>query len=95
MKSIFDMSFDERCKDFNRQTAGHSLIKTGTTPMLSLPWPHDDMSTNDVLRRWLNENKIPYINTFNGDVWFSRDGETWASTVRHVENDMIYFYLAH
>ena len=66
------MTFNEICKDFNERRPGTEI---GIKPFVSLEWNNGDMSSNDLLRRYLIENKIEYLNDFNGAVWFLFDGD--------------------
>lgn len=68
------MSFDELCADFNSRrknlipSAKELLFQAKANEM-------GDGSLNDLLRRYLRDANIAYLNTFNGDVWFFADGE--------------------
>lgn len=49
-------------------------------------------STNDILRSYLLANKIQYVNTYNGDVWFLFQGN-WTKCEWKLVNDEIHFYI--
>lgn len=84
------MTFDELCKDFNaRKPKGHHL---GSTLFITSYWGDKNKSINDLLRDFLKNFNIPYINTVNGDVWF-RLNDGWHNTIHKVEGTTVRFYV--
>lgn len=93
MKNLFNMSHTELSNDFNERIGNRAPIKTGWV-LVSLPYENANDSTNDILRRWIVNNGFPFINTFNGDVWFSQNGETWESAIRECSGNTVSYYTA-
>ena len=82
--------FERLCKDFNRRRPVEKPVKR--TFWFEVKWEDGRDSVNDLLRRFLIDNGVEYINTFNGDVWFIRDGE-WCRCDYEIHGDTARFYL--
>ena len=81
--------FERICKDFNhRKPAGPPASKTF---WFEANFQYGSDSTNDLLRRFLINNGIEYLNMM-GDVWFIWKG-AWCRCDYKVSGDTIKFYL--
>jgi len=75
-------SYEELCSDFYSKNIAYnrrSGTEKGSVHFVSIIWENGCMSSNDLLRKYLQENNINYINDFNGTVWFIYNGE-WTRT---------------
>ena len=84
------MDFNELCKDFDQRRIAYtrrSGTETAIEPLATISWDDGNTSSNDLLRRYLIDNGIEYINN-DGTVWFLWGGEWTRSKVRydHVAN---------
>ena len=86
-----ESKFDQLCKDFNRRRPTEPPTKR-TFWIESMFERNDSRSVNDLLRRFLIDNGVEYLNTLNGDVWFIRDGN-WCRCDYEVNGDAAKFYL--
>lgn len=83
------MNFDELCEDFSKRKPA---TEVGSVPYISVEWKSKYASSNDLLRTYLNSNRIPYLNDFNGTVWFLYDGEWTRTKVKYDrESNMAHF----
>ena len=82
--------FDQLCEDFDRRRPSEPPVKR--TFWFKTKWENGRDSVNDLLRRFLIDNAMEYLNTFNGDVWFIRDG-SWCRCDYEVSGDTVRFYL--
>lgn len=82
--------FEQFCKDFSRRRPVEPLVKR--TFWFEVKWEDGRDSANDLLRRFLIDNTMEHLNTFNGDVWFIRDGN-WCRCDYEVNGDALRFYL--
>ena len=84
------MNFDNLCKDFsNRRPVGDP---TGRAYWFTAEWTDGRKSINDLLREFLKNHGIFYLNTVNGDVWFQFNGE-WTRCVAEPAGDSVRFYI--
>ena len=51
------MNFDELCADFSRRKP---TVEVGEVPFIMIEWKGKYVSSNDLLRTYLNSNKIPW-----------------------------------
>ncbi len=89
------MTFDELCKDLERRKPSGKPVSDGV-PWFSVRWENGNDSINDLLRRGLREYEHPYVNTFNGDVWFLYYDNWKCATYEVKERDgakWVHFYL--
>lgn len=82
--------FDQICKDFNQRHPAEPPVKR--TFWFESTWKYETDSVNDLLRRFLIKNAIEYLNTFNGDVWFIRNGD-WCRCDYEVSGSTVRFYI--
>lgn len=82
--------FDQLCKDFDRRRPTEPPTKR--TFWFEAKWEYEGDSINDLLRRFLLKNDMEYLNTFNGDVWFIRDG-AWCRCDYESSDGTVRFYL--
>jgi len=76
------VDFNTLCKDFAaRKPKG---VPIDTVPFASILWDDGDASSNDLLRRYLVDSGIDFINDFNGTVWFLYDGN-WTRCKVHYD----------
>jgi len=85
-----ESKFDKLCKDFDRHRPSEPPAKR--TFWFEAKWENGCDSVNDLLRRFLIDNAMEYLNTFNGDVWFIR-GRNWCRCDHEVNGDTVRFYL--
>ena len=85
-----DSKFDRICKDFDRRRPSEAPAKR--IFWFEAKWENERDSVNDLLRRFLIDNAMEYLKTFNGDVWFIRDGN-WCRCDYAVNGDTVRFYL--
>lgn len=85
-----ESKFEELCKDFDRRRPSEPPAKR--TFWFETKWENGCDSVNDLLRRFLIDNSMEYLNTFNGDVWFIRGGN-WCRCDHEVNGDTVRFYL--
>lgn len=84
------MSFEKKCEDSNkRRPVGNP---TGRAYWFTKAWIDGRHSANDLLRNYLTNHGIPYLNTINGDVWFLFDGE-WTRCEYEAEGNLVRFYM--
>lgn len=76
------VDFDALCKDFAARKPQEPPVSMA--PFATIPWDNGDASSNDLLRRYLIDNSISYINDFNGTVWFLHDGN-WTRCRVHCD----------
>lgn len=76
------VDFDALCKDFAARKPQEPPVSMA--PFATIPWDNGDASSNDLLRRYLIDNSISYINDFNGTVWFLYDGN-WTRCRVHCD----------
>lgn len=82
--------FDQVCKDFDRRRPAEPPTKR--TFWFEVKWENGWDSVNDLLRRFLIDNGMEYLNTMNGDVWFIRDGN-WCRCDFEISGGLVHFYL--
>lgn len=85
-----ESEFEKLCEDFNRRRPVGQPAKR--TFWFEVKWEDERDSVNDLLRRFLIDNAMEYINTFNGDVWFIQGGE-WCRCDHEIHGDTARFYL--
>ncbi len=73
------MTFDELCKDFTKRKPIREMV---WVPFITLEWSNGCLSSNDLLRGYLHDHQIPYLNSY-GSVWFLLDGEWTRTKVRY------------
>lgn len=82
--SLFNMSYPELCDSFNRNVGGNPITERTGRIFGRFEWVSG--SLNDNIRTWVINNGLPYLNSFNGNVWFSENGDQWQ-TVEHELGD--------
>lgn len=82
--------FERLCRDFNQRRPIEPPAKR--TFWFEAKWENGEQSVNDLLRRFLIDNAPEYLNTFNGDVWFIRNG-VWCRCDHEVSGGAVRFYL--
>ena len=88
-KMSTESQFERLSRDFNqRKPAGAPLRKTF---WFESNFQYGSDSTNDLLRRFLINNGIEYLNMM-GEVWFIWKG-TWCRCDYKVSGDTVKFYL--
>ena len=85
-----ESEFEKLCKDFNQRRPVEPPVKR--IFWFEVKWEDERDSVNDLLRRFLIDNAMEYINTFNGDVWFIQGGE-WCRCDHEIHGDTARFYL--
>lgn len=84
------MSWQALCADFDkRKPVGKP---TGRAYWFEKTWADGRHSVNDLLRNYLMNHGIQYINTLNGDVWFLFHDE-WTRCEYEVEGTLVRFYI--
>lgn len=79
------LTWDELNRDFNKHRPAGEPI--GSTFWFKKQWT-GRKSINDLLREFLNEQKIQYIHTYNGDIWFLYRGNwTKCDWVNYTDQD--------
>ena len=81
--------FDQRCKDFDLRRPSGPPIKRTFWFEAKL---EGDNSVNGVLRRYLRNNALEYLNTMNGDVWFLWEGN-WCRCDFETSDGIVRYYL--
>ena len=87
---IGDSRFEQLCKDFNLRHPAEPPAKR--TFWFASSWKYKAASVNDLLRKFLIKNGMKYLNTFNGDVWFIRNGD-WCRCDYEVSGSTVRFYV--
>lgn len=84
------MTWEDLNRDFNRRKPAGPAINSAF--WFKRPYINGSKSANDILRDYLIENKIQYINTYNGETWFLFQGN-WTRCNRVIANGEISFYM--
>lgn len=87
------MTWDELNRDFNKRRPAGTPIDSAF--LFKKPWggeSYGNKSINDLLREFLNENRIQYIQTYNGDIWFLFRGN-WTKCDWEYNNGEVSFYI--
>ena len=71
----YNMTFNELCADFSRRKPCGEMVWIA---FVTLEWTHVSSSSNDLLRKYLHDHQIPYLNSY-GRVWFLIDNQ-WTCT---------------
>lgn len=82
--------FEQLCKDFEKRRP--RLAPAGEIPWFNVKWENGDDSVNDLLIRFLRENDIEYLHTFNGDIWFLYH-DVWECCTYEVKDGWVHFYM--
>lgn len=82
--------FEKLCNDFARRRPQGQ--PTGRVYWFTTYFTSGFQSLNDLLRRYLKDHDISYLNTVNGDVWFLFKGE-WTMCEFVADGDKVDVYL--
>lgn len=84
------MNWDALCKDFDkRRPVGKP---TGRRYWFTTEFTSGYQSLNDLLRKYLIDRGVQYLNTFNGDVWFLFQDE-WRMCEFECDGNKVNVYM--
>ena len=84
------ITFDCLCESLTARKPKGPIV--AEIPWFNAKWDNPNDSVNDLLRRYLRENGIMYIND-NGTVWFLYHG-IWERCTHEVKGEWVHFYMA-
>ena len=84
------MTFDDLCRDFAARRPQGKPVDEAL--WFSSYWGNPKDSINDLLRKFLNNFQISYINDVSGEVWFLYDDQ-WCNTRNEVDDLVVKFYV--
>lgn len=83
--------FNNLCCDFNENKPDPLATPKDRKFLFSTIFLKENWTINDILVSYLNGNKISYLHTFSGDIWFKVNGK-WTKTEALLNNEEIKFY---
>ena len=84
-------NFNDLCCDFNKNRPDPLAKPKYKNFLFSTIYLKENWSINDILISYLNGNKMPYLHTLNGDIWF-KFNERWTMTQAICNVKTIEFY---